>query len=795
MAKRVRSTGKARSEKVARSLVDVILGEAAFLATTEQRFRDMQAIASVIINRAQRLHVTPEQVIAAPGQFDAYGTNLPEGSEEFRKLAELALRDVQVAGAVNNAIYYATPERVPHLLDKIPSLQRLTETVAHVYFDDPSNERIKTTLGALKPDPAPDFVPRTQTPMYDAGQMRTMRRGAEHSLIALDPLVGRTAADKRVREERFWSNPAWQSYLFDFAQPQASPPDVVPIPQPRYQTESVPIPMRRPDNLGLDRSSYAPNEAVDPFGTRSIPSTPRGGLLGPVMPPKQDRLGRPRDLPAGVMSRMSAAAGSRTPVGGLMAGSFAYPEPSAAAFNYGLNPSMRMGLMSNTPTGFDQRYGLPDLGTAALRSNPNYRPGAAPAAPIGGSQRASLDARLAGVASAPDLRQSALLSNPTYQPAQRLPGGGTLGQIGPEGLPGEVGPSLAEINRAADAMRSPAAMAAYTQAQQQAVNRERAFNAILGQPRNQPRNEMRFGAPPSKRSIEERAFLANSTPNPGSTFGDMLAGMDRLAAPRFASNFPARPAEIAPNRFARQPQTAAPVAGPAAIATPAETLAGQEQTIAAPTYGKVPSPRRQQRTVAPLGAFPPAPSPPTEFDALRAQFPAALRNATVGALTGGVPGAAIGFVGSLLGPQFAGLGRGRFGPSTNSGQPGLSPYGVGSGLAGMSAAIGGRRGATAFSRSNPGMSYTSLGPNLGGLRRSDRFGWTEVVGPDGAVRGISYDNPKAGGLLGSLSRTVGGLLGGHFPSTGSGRKGHSTSSRRDKGKKSDNGRYSGAGLY
>jgi hypothetical protein len=434
------------------------------------------------------------------------------------------------------------------------------------------------------------------------------------------------------------------------------------------------------------------------------------------------------------------------------------------------------------------------LRSAALLSNPDYQPDFA--APMDRSSRATLDARLAGIASAPDLRQAALLSNPTYQPAQRLPGGGTLGQIGPEGLPGEVGPSLAEINRAADALRSPAAMTAYTQAQQQAANRERAFNAILGQPRNQPRNEMRFGAPPSKRSIEERAFLANSTPSPGGAFADMLAGMDRLAAPRFASNFPARPTEIAPNSFARQPQTAAQVAAPSAIA-------GQEQTIAATAYGNVPSPRRQQRTVAPLGVFPPAPAQPSELDALRAQFPAALRNATIGALTGGVPGAAIGFVGGLLGPQFAGLGRGLFGPSINSGQPGLSPYGVGSGLAGMSAAIGGRRGATAFSRSNPGMSYTSLGPNLGGLRRSDKFGWTEVVGPDGAVRGISYDNPKGGGLLGSLSRTVGGLLGGHFPSTGSGQarstgsggKGPSTNSRRDKGKKSDNGRYSGAGLY
>jgi hypothetical protein len=769
MAKARSTRNASSSKKTARSVIDVILGEAVS-GPPDERYEDMLAIASVIMNRAQRLGVTPTQVVSATGrtgedkivkEFDAYAKELPAGVETYRELAERALREVAIAGPVNDATFYATPTRVGSLPG---GLRELTRTTGHRYFDDPQSRSIRTSLGFRYPNPARSAERVDFTPTYNAGPLTAPRYGARRlfdSPVLANPLMDRL---------QHLSSPARQSYLLDFLRTTDLEPGGTMLP------ETAPIPEARPRNSGLlDPDKFYPEPV------RPARAAPRGGLLGPVMSPNQDRLGRPRDLPAGVMSRMSAA-GSPAPVGGLMAGRFGDTEPSAA-HNYGLSPSARMGFRPGMPTGFDQRYGLPDLGTAALQSNPNYRPGAAPAAPIGGSQRASLDARLAGVASAPDLRQAALLSNPTYQPAQRLPGGGTLGQIGPEGLPGEVGPSLAEINRAADAMGSPAAMAAYTQAQQQAANRERAFNAILGQPRSQPRNEMRFGAPPSRRSIEERAFLVNSTPNPGSTFGDMLAGMDRLAAPRFASNFPARPAEIAPNRFARQPQIAAPVAAPAATATPAETIAGQEQTIAAPTtYGRVRSaPRRQQRTVAPPGVFPPAPAQPTELDALRAQFPAALRNATIGALTGGVPGAAIGFVGSLLGPQFAGLGKGLPGP-----QPALSPYGVGSGLAGMSAAIGGRRGATAFSRSNPGMSYTSLGPNLGGLRRSDRFGWTEVVGPDGAVRGISYDNPKGGGLLGSLSRTVGGLLGGHFPSTGSG---------RDKGKKSDKGRYSGAGLY
>jgi len=317
---------------------------------------------------------------------------------------------------------------------------------------------------------------------------------------------------------------------------------------------------------------------------------------------KQDRLGRLGDLPAGVMSRMAAAA-SRVPVGGLMAGWFADQEPPAAR-EYGLSPSARRGVMPDMSIFFDQRYGLPDPGTAALLSNPNHRAGAAAA------------------------------------PAATARVGGLLGKT---------------------------------------VNR-------LGLYAHQHLQEMQRTA-----------------------------------------------------------------------------LAGEEKTIAARTHGRVPSPRRQQGPVA-LGAFPPAPPQPTELGALRARSPAALRNASVG---------------GLLGPYFAGLGRGLLGPSASSGQPGSSPYGVGFGLAGMSAAIGGQRGATAFSRSNPGTSYTSLRPNLGGLRRSEKFGWTEVVGPDGAVRGISYDNP------GRPSTGSGQAL-----STGSGGK-----RKSDKDKKSDKSRYRGARLY
>jgi hypothetical protein len=54
---------------------------------------------------------------------------------------------------------------------------------------------------------------------------------------------------------------------------------------------------------------------------------------------------------------------------------------------------------------------------------------------------------------------------------------------------------------------------------------------------------------------------------------------------------------------------------------------------------------------------------------------------------------------------------------------------------------------------------TSLG-NGQSLRRSDKYGWTEVVGPDGSVVGIQYDHPQAKGLLGKVSNWAGSTFGG-----------------------------------
>lgn len=178
----------------------------------------------------------------------------------------------------------------------------------------------------------------------------------------------------------------------------------------------------------------------------------------------------------------------------------------------------------------------------------------------------------------------------------------------------------------------------------------------------------------------------------------------------------------------------------------ASAPAFDEPTEVDPTYdaGYAATP-----TEKPAGAFPDA---PTLKDAPQpSRLSGVLSGALTGALTGGLPGAAIGALGGIL--------SGRLGPGFDAGMPQSERRSVGQGLGGIMAALGGVRGDTARSLSNPGMSVTNLG-NGQSLRRSDTYGWTEVVGPDGSVKGIQYDRPDQGGILGMLSRSMNSRFGG-----------------------------------
>lgn len=135
--------------KVARSVVDVILGEAGG-KTAAERYRDMVAIASVISNRARLAGVPPQDVVAVQREFNAYNKALPAGVEQYRAMAEMSLNHVQAYGPSHNGTYYATAEAAKNLPG---GLKEVARTAGHVYSEDPEFRSFRTAKGFVKPDP------------------------------------------------------------------------------------------------------------------------------------------------------------------------------------------------------------------------------------------------------------------------------------------------------------------------------------------------------------------------------------------------------------------------------------------------------------------------------------------------------------------------------------------------------------------------------------------------------------------------------------------------------------------
>lgn len=168
--------------KRASSVIDVILGEAV-AGTPEERLADMKAIASAIVNRANRAQVSAQDVISAVDkkgrkQFDAYDAALPPGVEAYRSLAEQALQDVETNGPTHSGIYYATPSATANL----PSgLAPVTSTTGHEYFDDPAGRSFLTAKGY-------------QTPSAVAAAQGFLSPAAMAS-NAVDGLLGRLASN------------------------------------------------------------------------------------------------------------------------------------------------------------------------------------------------------------------------------------------------------------------------------------------------------------------------------------------------------------------------------------------------------------------------------------------------------------------------------------------------------------------------------------------------------------------------------------------------------------------------
>lgn len=214
-----------------------------------------------------------------------------------------------------------------------------------------------------------------------------------------------------------------------------------------------------------------------------------------------------------------------------------------------------------------------------------------------------------------------------------------------------------------------------------------------------------------------------------------------------------RPPPIDPNYTI--PSTAAPPM-PAPVTVPDSVISPVPGAPPSPTVSPTASPKAI--TPPAQDVYPPAPPAPSNWSKVKAAVSPIVKDAMLGAHFG-LPGMV---AGGLLG-AFAPNGF-DLGPSFDNVVPSADRFSTGFGLNGIEAAMNGPFGATGFSLSNPGDSYTSLGPKVGtggvGLRRNDKFGYTEVVGPSGEVRGIHYDDPNGGGIFGDISRAFGGFFGG-----------------------------------
>lgn len=127
-----------------KAVIDTIMKEA-----VAGDLEDAKAIASVIANRAALTGRTWKEVVAAPGQFQAYtrksfppGVNQPK----YRSLVEQAVEDVLTNGPTTEATYYATPSDVGALPKGTTDVMK---TAGHVYRVDPANKPIKTSKGTI----------------------------------------------------------------------------------------------------------------------------------------------------------------------------------------------------------------------------------------------------------------------------------------------------------------------------------------------------------------------------------------------------------------------------------------------------------------------------------------------------------------------------------------------------------------------------------------------------------------------------------------------------------------------
>jgi hypothetical protein len=554
-----------------------MLGEAVHGTPTE-RLADMLGIASVISNRATLGNVAPEDVISAPGQFDAYGKALPDGVEQYRGLATQAWGQVQTIGPVTAATYYSTPAAAKNLPG---GLQPVDQTTGHVYQVDPLNRSFATAKGFVQP--AADLVANvaqkaSQTARAIAsgavnavGNAVEAVRGPGMAALAPNGLVspgGLQAGGLSFRHpEQATIAAPMRDALTGLSAEFGQPVDVT----SGYRSPSYNRAVKGAKNslhtqglaADIDMAGWSPEQrqkAVQELSQRGV-----GGFITYSGMPDTlhvDMRQRPNGVSPHFMHNKTAAQMGKAPgwfqesaeFGGLVTPK----EMAAPRANPGTVASEYAKAAQTT-----QEAGVRGIGT---QGNQTY------GAPVGKVERASLGPAKAGPSGIID-NMRAGMESPTYGP----------GQVAPASAPSKPSPA-------------------------------RPDNMMAAGPKGN------FSVP-SKPSAPTTADLANA-------YGQMATmgqvGIANLSgAPLSAPQKPSL-AEVA---TAALPSTPAP-----AMPTP-KTV--KTQTIAAPQKKAAP----QQTVAAPqttIGAFPEAPTAP------KSKVPSRVAGAVLGGLLGGLPGAAIG---------------------------------------------------------------------------------------------------------------------------------------------------------
>lgn len=741
----------------ATSVIDVLLGEAVH-GTRKQRLADMKAIASVIANRAKELGVTPQDVISAPGEFTAYGKTLPPGVEAYRDLAKQALAEVQQNGPVHSGTFYATPSAKKNL----PSgLQTVAKTTGHIYFDDPKNRAIQTALGYRTPDPTAGIISAAYSQPYDmasagglfgapslmpsanagpAGraygdlvpptQVATTKRGLE--ALAPHGLLGTPAPDNLSPDEQaaVASNMADLSYGMGPRRPNAPSSSITDT--IRSAVHDVLGPGYSVNVTSGTETDFAnPEKSLPQYGSNrhktgkaadfEIVDTSTGRVLN-----AWDDAQAFRDVAQAAQAKGVLGTGLGTNYMGGTAMHFDKVQPGPKQANQWGNLGSPMAdqfaearQFSLMPDSFYDRNLPPSMEAPPSRSMPDTLMASAPAYGTAATKQAPVG------------DQGGVIGASFSQPQEDAPApdigvsGSAQGMFGPPGaMAGSFTAPNGEIGFKGGGIGFKGGSVG--------VSAKDYFGGI-GKALDATRQAADMGQPPGGDMFSMADAVNAAKPSIGiSGTGTAQAGIG-LNAPSFSLSLPAQAPATAP--------------APAPVAP-------------APSHLLSPEPLGTPELATPAD-FPAAPPTPTE-----AKHPVrdAAKRAAIGGALFGLPGAVIGAASSLLGGEGGiGIGGGMFdGPGP------IDKFSVGSGLKAMERAMNGARGATA--RASNGTEYTSLGPGMGGIRTSGKYGWSEMVGPDGSTRaggnarglfgGLADAFGAGGGLLGDRPGGLGGLFGG-----------------------------------